>query len=84
MITFNQHPVAWAMLLYELSDAHEHLGALVNQMAESGGIDIEDYQIQLGHVFAHLNRAWNCKDDPDFDTSGKRVSHYPEDLRPVG
>lgn len=47
------------MLLYELADAHDHLGALLAQMQAAGDIDERDFAVQMGHVFAHLSRAWH-------------------------
>jgi hypothetical protein len=76
------------MLLYELVDAHEHLGALVAQMQAAGGIDEPDFAVQLGHVFAHLSRAWHGRanerlDDQSADPHAER-SRFPTDLPPVG
>ncbi len=88
MLSQEEHPVAWAMLGYELADAHEHLGALLAQMQAAGGIGEEDFAIQLGHVFAHLNRAWHGRKDPKLDAipyeEHAARSHYPTDLSPVG
>ena len=88
MLTKADHPTGCAMLLYELADAHEHLGKLVAQMNGDGAIDEEDYRVQLGHVFAHLNRAWHGRDDVKLadiseDEFVKQQSEYPIDLKPV-
>ena len=76
------------MLIYELSDAHEHLSALINQMSDVGTIDEIEYSIQLGHVFAHLNRAWHGRDDAELDDVPDELreerSKFPVDLMPVG
>ena len=88
MLSNDEHPVAWAMLLYELSDAHEHLGALIAQMRAEGAIDEADYRVHLGHVFAHLNRAWHGRDDAELDNvpadQDDERSKFPVDLSPVG
>ena len=88
MINQKESPVSWAMLMHELDDAHEHLGALISQMAEGGAIDDEDYQVQLGHVFAHLNRAWNGRNDIELDEISDLThlerSQFPMDLKPHG
>jgi hypothetical protein len=87
-MTNAEHPVAWAMLMDELVDAREHLGALIGQMAAEGAIDESDFRVQLGHVFAHLNRAWHGRDDTRLDdVSGElhaERSKFPDDLAPVG
>jgi hypothetical protein len=42
----------------------------------------------LGHVFAHLNRAWRGRDDTRLDAitgdQHSERSRYPSDLPPVG
>jgi hypothetical protein len=88
MLSRNEQPVAWAMLLYELADAHEHLGGLLAKMQATGGIEEPEFAVQLGHVFAHLNRAWHGRDDPSLDSISAEQhserSDYPSDLQPVG
>lgn len=88
MLKQKDHPVAWALWLDELADAHEHLGDLIRQMSEAGEIEPESLVVDLGHVFAHLNRAWHSRDDADLaDISAaefERRSGYPADLAPVG
>jgi hypothetical protein len=58
-------PVAWAGLMYELEDAQEHLAALISKMNSAEAYDETDFRLELGHVFAHLNRAWYRRDQPD-------------------
>ena len=88
MLSNAEHPVAWAMLLYELADAHEHLGTLVAQMSAAGKIDEVEYGIHLGHVIAHLNRAWHGRSDSKLDDTPADLrderSKFPTDLSPVG
>ena len=88
MLSQEEHPVAWAMLVYELADAHEHLGALIAQLQAAGGADETEFAVHLGHVFAHLNRAWHGRDDPHLDAvpdeQHAERSRYPSDLPPVG
>lgn len=88
MIAQNENPVAWAMFIDELSDAEGHLRSLVAQLSNAGNIDEEDFRIQLGHVFAHLNRAWNGRNDAELveltDDLRNERSQFPLDLMPVG
>jgi len=88
VLTNAEHPVSWAMLMYELADAREHLGVLIDQMAAEGAIEEPDFQTQLGHVFAHLNRVWHGRNDTRLDeVSGVlhvERSKFPDDLSPVG
>ena len=88
MLTKAEHPVAWFMLMQELEDAREHLGTLIALMEAQGAIDESDFGVDLGHVFAHLNRAWHGRDDAKLDDlsdeSHAERSRFPDDLSPVG
>jgi hypothetical protein len=44
--------------LYELDDAREHLQNLISELAEDGSYDEANLSVDLGHVYAQLNRAW--------------------------
>jgi len=85
MLNDAEHPVAWAMLMWELTDAHEHLGKLI---AEMGELDDAEYAIDLGHVFAHLNRAWHGRNHTELDhlSESERIEHskFPVDLPAYG
>ena len=85
MINRKEHPVAWAVLMHELDDAHEHLGNLISEMSAEGAIDTESYAITLGHIYAHLNRAWNTKDIPREVTAEEWEAgrSFPVDLEPI-
>ena len=86
MISENDNPVEWALLLYDLDEAKEHLESLIDQMNKGGKIDEEDYAVQLGHVFAHLNRDWNARNLEGEIPEGEheKFSRFPDDLDPVG
>jgi len=85
MINPKSNPVEWAALMYELDDAKEHLEALINQMVEDG-IDETDYQIQLGHIFAHLNRSWNSRNKiGEYNEQERKLfTKFPESIEPCG
>jgi hypothetical protein len=61
MITKKDNYAEWALLLYELEDAKEHLETLMQEMADDPEFDEVDYRIGLGHIYTHLNRAWNAR-----------------------
>ena len=90
MINPESEPVAWAMLMYELSDASEHLSALIAQLSDGNStIDEEDFAVQIGHIYAHLNRAWNGRNDPQgianpTDEQRAGLTSFPIDLEPCG
>ena len=87
MIDPKSDPVAWSSFMYELSDAHEHLGSLIAEL-EGGDCDEVDLRVCLGHIYAHLNRAWYRRDVkwPDVLDGARRelASAFPTDIEPVG
>jgi len=85
MINNNTNPVEWALLMYELEDAKEHLQDLIDEMADSRAFDETDFRIQLGHVYAHLNRSWNARnyEGEVSDENRDKFSSFPTDLEPI-
>lgn len=86
MIDKENCPVEWASLMYELEDANEHLANLISDMMNDSSFDETDFRIQLGHVFAHLNRAWyrrSLRRDIAEDEWGI-ASKFPDDLDAIG
>ena len=85
MINSHEHPVGWAQLVTELSDAHEHLGDLIRRMTADPGLDEPEFAVYLGHVVAHLNCAWYCRNHGDNLTDAEWESSraYHKDLAPV-
>ena len=88
MIDPQRDPLAWAMLMYELEDAHEHLGKLIREMKA----DEVAFRIDLGHIYAHLNRAWNLRaktdawhdsSNPGWNTEYEAARAFPTDLEPI-
>jgi hypothetical protein len=63
MINQSDHPVAWALLLYALDEVREHVEQLTEQRAAAGSIDERDFAVQVGHLYAHLNRIWNGRNE---------------------
>jgi len=85
MITIKSTPVEWAMLMYELDDAKEHLESLINDMNSAGEIDEIDYKIQLSHIYSHLNRGWASRKQIGEIPDKKRemFSQFPKDIEPL-
>lgn len=85
MINSKENPVAWAQLLSELEAAHEHLGSLVSEMARDGQIDVESYAVDIAHIYAHLNRAWNTRNITGRVTEyqWEEGRSFPPDLEPL-
>jgi len=86
MITKKDHYAEWALLLYELDDAKEHLDTLVREMTESADFAEEDFRIQLGHIYSHLNRAWSTRDRKGTEHTQEQfdeASRFPQDIDPI-
>ena len=86
MINIKTNPIEWSSLMYELEDAKEHLESLLIEMNKNGSIDEIEYEIQIGHVFAHLNRGWNSRNKIGEYNEKEReqFSSFPSDLEPCG
>jgi hypothetical protein len=79
-------PVEWALWIDELEDARQHLEELIQSLMETGRFDEADFRVNLGHVYAHLNRAWHSRSLLGAITEElwPRFSRFPTDLDPVG
>lgn len=86
MINPKDNPLGWSSFLYELADAHEHLGNLLKEVSANPEFDEEELRIDLGHVYAHLNRAWFRRNVPDDfpESEWERASQFPTDVPPIG
>jgi len=74
------------MLAYEIDDAIEHLQELRKSLEPGGVVEPEDFRVQVGHVYAHVNRAWNCRNrlGESTDEIFELESQFPSDIDPVG
>ncbi len=86
MIEREKHPLGWYAMLDELSDAHEHLGKLLEDLQHAADYGEVECRIDLGHVYAHLNRAWYQRQLEDYfpHDEWEAASQFPADLAPVG
>ena len=87
MINQPDNPVPWALLLYEIDELREHLESLSKEMAAAGRIDDENFAVQMGHAYAHLNRIWHRRNDTSENVTDEKwdaYSKFPTDLEPVG
>jgi hypothetical protein len=85
MINIRDHPIGWAQMMFNLEDAHEHLGTLINEMQTDPTFGEPELAVNLGHVVAHLNRAWYCRNHSDdlTDAEWELSRAYPTDLEPI-
>lgn len=84
MIDRNSQFVEWDLFLSELEDAKEHLEGLLREITGNPGYDESDLRIDLGHVYAHLNRAWRRSAKALDENDRESASRFPDDLAPVG
>ena len=85
MISMNDAPVTWAMLMYNLDDAKEHLETLMAAMQNDPEFDEECFRVSLGHIYWHLNRAWHSRNITDDQSDDEDVGsgQFPNDLEPI-
>lgn len=85
MINRSDNPLGWMMLITELEDAHEHLGKLIQEISTQSEYSEPELRIDLGHVYAHLNRAWQRRlVAEDFsDAEWVAAAIFPSDIKPV-
>ena len=86
MINQTDSYVAWSLFVQDLDEAREHLQELVKEMVERGSYDESEFRVQLGHIYAHLNRVWHSRNQTSEITSEQwsAFSQFPKDLQPVG
>lgn len=85
MINKEEHPVGWAMLMYELKDASDHLSNLIAAMEQTAEYDDATLRVDLGHIYSHLNRAWHRRDSAEdlSESEWDIASNFPTDLHIV-
>lgn len=84
MIDKKLQPVEWAAFMYELEDALEHLEGLIKDVEQIQDYEEGDLRVDLGHVYAHLNRAWRRSAKALAEGERDWASQFPDDLTPVG
>jgi len=77
-------PIEWTEFMYELEDAREHLDTLIKNVTQLPDYDEAAFRIDLGHVYAHLNRAWRRSSKGLDDGDWEAASQFPCDLKPIG
>lgn len=70
--------------MYELEDALEHLRKLIEDVEQTSDYEEADLRIDLGHVYAHLNRAWRRSSKALPEDAWESASRFPDDLTPIG
>ena len=84
MINRKDNYVVWALLTDELADAREHLQDLIDRMEQEEDSDEVAFRYSLGHIYSHLNRAWNRRNERQelSDEQWDAFSQFPKDIEP--
>ena len=86
MINGKDNPVEWAMMSYELEEVIEHLQDLSNMVVPNSSITEEEFEVGIGHIYAHINRIWNSRSHIG-DLSEKQredFTQFPKDIKLYG
>lgn len=76
-------PVFWAAFIHQLEDARVHLAELIADITERKQVGEVDLGVRLGHIYGHLNRAWNGRRLGDAGVSEwytDRNCRFPDDV----
>src|ERR1700749_3995594 len=64
MIKRDTDPLAWTSLVEQLTEAHDHLGEMIERLLVDHGSDESRFRAGMERVIAHLNQAWATRPDP--------------------
>src|ERR1043165_6413428 len=53
------------IVLFHLHEAAEQLNETIQSFASGGEYGAEEFQVEMGHLYHHLNTAWNGRDQTD-------------------
>ncbi len=86
MINGIGNPVEWALLGYELDEVAEHVQALSKLITPNGTLSEEEFEVYVGHIYAHLNRIWNSRNHVgELDDDLRReFTQFPSDISFLG
>ena len=76
-------PPFWTSFVHQLEDARVHLSELIDEMCAKNEVDEIELGIRLGHIYGHLNRAWNGRRLANADVSEwytEKNCRFPDDV----
>lgn len=84
MINKKDNYVEWSLLVLELCDAKQHLEKLIDEEIEQKDFDETEFSIAIAHIYSHLNRAWNMRNQTGELTpkQWETLSQFPPDIEP--
>jgi hypothetical protein len=54
-----------AVVLFHLREAAEQLKETIQELESRADYCKEEFQVEMGHLYGHLNTAWNGRDQTD-------------------
>ena len=54
-----------SVVLFHLREAAEQLKETIQELESSADYGKEEFQVDMGHLYGHLNTAWNGRDQTD-------------------
>lgn len=73
------------VVLFHLREAKEQLDSMIAEIPSDPEYDIGEFRVEMGHVYHHLNTAWNGRDQTDeqfkkcTDVDFARFRRFPQD-----
>lgn len=73
------------VVLFHLREAAEELNRTVAAVDRKDSYDVEEFRAAMGHLYHHLNTAWNGRDQTDeefaecTDESFRRFRKFPRE-----
>jgi hypothetical protein len=49
------------MVIFNLKEAKEQLDELIKDYGENPKYDAESFEVEMAHIYHHLNTAWNSR-----------------------
>jgi len=71
--------------IFHLREAAEELNRTVAEVERNESYDLEEFRVAMGHLYHHLNTAWNGRDQTDdefakcTDESFRRFRKFPSE-----
>ena len=71
------------IVLFHLHEAAEELNRIIADLEQDSAYDTEEFSVAMGHLYHHLNTAWNGRDqtDQEFNSctgdSFRRLRRFP-------
>ncbi len=70
---------------FHLREAAEELNRTIAELERDESYDLEEFRVAMGHLYHHLNTAWNGRDQTDeefaecTDESFQRFRKFPSE-----